>query len=301
MGAEKPPKQDHFSSTDKNIYEMYKELSKRTKNFPLSPNRNEPKNLSESEIRGRRLTYLVGWCRKKAEDKSNEMPQSFKEVFSLDDWVQSGMVKLLEMADKYKPNYKKGKTFNGYIETENNEREATFTTYVKTYFPGRLIDIQRKEFRRNPPVDEEIRKIIESWRRKNKKEPDPSNDDEVGDIAYQANCSEEKIRDILISGYSDRMMEGGLIEDLYTSDPENNSPLSQFLSKELHSVVLQCLDKLDEEHRAIAVMSIFENKSDVKISEILGRHRKTIKKYFEEACKQLQKCLAQNGYTLREE
>lgn len=132
-------------------------------------------SLSEEDV-----AKLLQEAFKTANKKYWSTPSDIRQVFSPEDWRQEALGLFLEMMENY------------------SSDKGNFECHVRFYMDRRLTDVQRRLFRNNPAVQEDIRKIIEKLRRELKHNPTP---EEVSAVCHQ---DIDSITEIMAQGFGER-------------------------------------------------------------------------------------------------
>lgn len=222
-------------------------LEEKTRHYLLSPVPNEPISASEAEMRRFRLKALIDQVAKMAHAKYRRMPESFREEHTLSDWVQDAMILLCNAVDDYSPG------------------ETPFSNYVRFIVSRRLTSIQRDLYRKNPPLDEELRKIVLDLKRENGRTPTP---EEVSELTGR---NEASVRKFLEEGVGQRLFtrEEGL-QDRTSEATPGLSPERHYIQKETRFVLWDCIRKLNALDKILFVRHEFYGVSFRELHEIFG-------------------------------
>lgn len=252
-----------------------------TKEFPFSEVKKEPSNASVEEMRLFRVADLVSRTRKLAIRKSKEMPASFRALQSQDEWIQDAMRILYRESARYKP--KEGCFYNDYM--------------ICFILPKRLIGLQRSVFRKNPPVDEELRQIVSLLRQQLKHRLSAKV------IADHTGVSEERAQIFLDTGVGQRILvsEGEINDSDKRSETEecnsSESPLEVCLKSEFRRIVLGCIRKLKRNERYVIVRQYFSDMSLADIARGCAEAYEAVKSRSRRALGSVKGCV-QNRYAI---
>ncbi|MEE4358842.1 MAG: sigma-70 family RNA polymerase sigma factor [Desulfococcaceae bacterium] len=219
---------------DEQIFSL---LAEKTAGFVFSAESGEPEGLSGDELHLFRLKALLTQVRQMGIRKFYQMPEDFRISQTMEDWMQDAMIFLCRLTDDYDP------------------KKGPFNNYARFIVSRRLTDIQRKMFRKNPPLEEDLRKLAQSLRRETGKEPD------VRELADLSGRSESEIR---------KFLEGGVGERVFVREHEGQerpevragiSPEEQYIRAECRKILLDCIEKLDADFKMLFMHREFEGYS----------------------------------------
>jgi RNA polymerase sigma factor (sigma-70 family) len=213
--------------------------------------------------------------------KFMQMPPSFRAKRSQDEWISDAISILYQETEKYKP--REGCCYNDYM--------------IHLILPNRLTDIQREMFRKNPPVDKELRRIVAAMKHELKRIP------EAEEIADRAGVSIERAQKFLDEGVGVRLFERqgemknpdewGEIEDY----APGMSPLKICLRKEFRRIVLDCIRKLNRRERYVIVRHFFFGISIADIARGLAEEYEAVRTRFRRARESVMECV-KNRYDI---
>jgi RNA polymerase sigma factor (sigma-70 family) len=208
---------------------IFQELARKTRGFYLSPVKDEPDNLSEEEIHRLRLLALMDQVRKMAIRKYHQMPNSFRIARTTDDWIQDAMIVLFKQCDTY------------------NADIGPFDHYVRFKVSRALIDIQRKLFRANPAVDDDLRKISASWKRENGRNPSAQ---ELADLTGR---SVEETEKFLEQGIGQRVFSEESEMTVRKNEKTELSPEEEYIRAETRKILWNCIEQLKPELKLLFI------------------------------------------------
>jgi RNA polymerase sigma factor (sigma-70 family) len=240
---------------DENYVEgIFSELSEITKDFDFETDEG-PEGETQEEQRRRGLLNLITTVRKMAQKRFRQMPEDFRAAHDDDDCVQEAMTTLIIQTRQYKPK-------EGYYY---------YNKYMAGILGWRLTSLQRSVFRKNPLVDEDLRKFVGAKRRELGREPTA---EEISDIT---GVTPEHARRALSEGVgaTRRIVREseGMDMDLNESSGEEtgrpgSSPEQAYLNKEFRMIVLECIGRLEPYDRYVVILRYFAELSFADISKI---------------------------------
>ncbi len=256
--------------------ETYRVLAEQTKEFLFSDSSGKSASVLNEKERIIRLKELITQVRKTAVRKFYQMPRRFHSTYTREDWIQEGMKIFCDLILKYRP------------------ERGTFDHYVRFILPRRFSSFQRIIFLKNPPLHEDLRKIVESFRRENGREPSAK---EISDIT---GCKEDDILFFLNSvGKATIWIEGDSIEDY----PEDQPFEDQYIQKEACKILRDCIENLEKKLKLLFIRHEFDGISFETLFTELGKILKsnsitTFKReYKKRIFKPVQNCV-QNKYKI---
>ncbi len=224
-------------------------LAEMTGEFSFSEVSGEPSKASENEIRLFRLKALINQVRQMAVRKFYQMPESFRVMHTMEDWIQDAVILLWNLCSTYDP------------------ERAPFNNYARFIATRRLTDIQRGLFRKNPPVYDELKKIEASL--KGKKGGKPT----IEDMAEFMGLSERQVRKIIERGVGQRIVsregEGDSIKEVKTGW----SPEEQYIRLEARKILWGCIDLLEQGQRTLFIYHELEKVSHEKLYDNPGNRK----------------------------
>jgi len=238
-----------------------------TTGFLLSQADGEPDNGTAAEVRRYRLLALIKQVRRMAIRKFYQMPDSFTASHELDDWIQEAFIIMFECCEKY-------------------DHRGPFDHHVRFMVSRRLVSLQRKIFRENPPVHNTLFRIVQELKQDLGREPTA---DEVAE--HTGRPIEEietvmtdglKLRRIVdgvdIDGHNSNNQESSLsfsIEDPIDATPVESragiSPENQIIRQEACRILMRCIEKLLPEARLLFIRHEFDGLSFGKIYKRLTK------------------------------
>ena len=239
---------------DENYVEgIFSELSEITSGFDFETDKG-PEGETQEEQHRRGLLNLITTVRKMAQKRFRQMPEDFRAAHDDDDWVQEAMTTLIIQSRQYKPK-------EGYY----------YNKYMVGIIGWRLTSLQRSVFRKNPLVDENLRKFIGAKRRELRREPTA---EEISDIT---GVTPEHARRALSEGVGARRRvvreSEGMDIDLSESSGEEtgrpgSSPEDAYLKKEFRLIVLECIGRMEPYDGYVVILRYFAELSFADISKI---------------------------------
>ncbi len=218
-------------------------LAEKTEKFTFSKVSGEPSDTSEERLRLFRLKELLAQVRKMGIRKYHQMPESFRISRTMDDWIQDAMIVLCGLLDEYDP------------------QKGPFNNYARFIVSRRLTDIQRSLFRKNPPLDDDLRKVALSWKRENRTEPTAK---ELADLTGR---DESEIRKFLEKGGGERVFVREN-EETETADVRPcASPEQLYIREEARHILWECVEKLAPDLKMLFMHREFEGFSFQKLWE----------------------------------
>ncbi len=157
-----------------------------------------------------------------AVNKFYQTPDSFRTTHTMDDWIQEAMIILFDLCSSY------------------DSEKGPFDNYARFIISKRLISMQRDIFRKNPPVNEDLRKIAVSLKRENSREPSVK---ELSDITGR---SENEIREFMETGVGKRVFakeNEGVHEKKEVKI--GMTPEEQYIRLEARKILWDCVEKLE--------------------------------------------------------
>jgi len=216
-------------------------LAQKTEKFTFSKVSGEPADISGERLRLFRLKELLAQVRKMGIRKYYQMPESFRISKTMDDWIQDAMIILCSLLDEYDP------------------QKGPFSNYARFIVSRRLTDIQRSLFRKNPLVDEDLRKVALCWKRENGREPTAK------ELAEFTGRSESEIQEFLEKGGRERVFIREK-ENMDTADVRPGaSPEQLYIQKEFRQILWECIEKLDTDLKMLFMRREFEGFSFQKL------------------------------------
>jgi RNA polymerase sigma factor (sigma-70 family) len=254
---------------------IFNKLSETTGSFKFSEIKGEPEEATQTERHRLRLLGLITRVRGMAKKRFRQMPEDFRAVHAEEDWIQEAMIILITESLKYKPK-------EGYY----------YDKYILNLINWRLTDIQRSIFRENPPLDQDLRRLIASMRRELKREPSP---EEISDLT---GISLEDSRRILHEGVgSTRLIarESTVIDLNEWSEEKvgrtNCSPEDACMQKEFRLIVIECLSGIRPYDRYVVIQRYFARLSYSDISKIILEAVETTRTHCRRAFVHLRDCV----------
>ncbi len=254
---------------------VFSKLLEITKDFAFCETKGDPKNATKEELHRGRLLALITAVRKAAMKKFRQMPEDLRIVDNQDDWIQQAMITLFEESLKYKP--KEGYCYNKYMISIINKR---------------LVSLQRSVFAKNPPVDDDLRKMIAAIRRELGRPPTPE------EISDRTGVSLEVVRRVLNEGVSTTRLFVRASEDVDLNewtqaqqDRPGGTPEELYLQKEVRTIILDCLDRMRPYDKCLLILRYFEGLSYSDISGITLEAAETVKSQARRAFARLRDCV----------
>ncbi|BBO84861.1 hypothetical protein DSCO28_54270 [Desulfosarcina ovata subsp. sediminis] len=232
-----------------------------TKVFSMSQADGEPDNSTAIEVRRYRLLALIKQVRRMAIRKFYQMPDFFTASHELDDWIQEAFIIMFECCEDY-------------------DHRGPFDHHVRFMVSRRLISLQRKIFRENPPVNSTLFKIVQELKQGLKREPT------ADEIAEHIGRPVKEIETMMADGFNLRMVVDGVdIGGRISNNPESSlsysidkpidsgpaesragiSAESQMIRQEARRILMNCIEKLLPESRLLFIRHEFEGISFGKI------------------------------------
>jgi len=227
---------------------LFSLLAQKTEKFTFSRVSGEPSGESEERIRLFRVKELLVQVRKMGIRKYYQMPESFRISRTMDDWIQDAMIVLCSLLEEYDPG------------------RGPFNNYARFIVSRRLTDIQRSLFRKNPLLDDDLRKVALCWKRENGREATAK---ELADLTGR---SESEILQFLEKGGSERVFVREK-EEMETADVRPGaSPEQLYIREEFRQILWECIEKLDADLKMLFMRREFEGFSFQKLwDEIRNR------------------------------
>ncbi len=236
------------------LFQFFQALKETTQAFPFESVENEPAGASEDELRDYRLQTLIDKARKMGVRKYYEMPESFRPEFTREEWIQDALTIFFEQTRRY-----------------DRLKNPSFNRYIMTMVKKRLTDTQRQLFRKNPPVEEALRKIATSLERELKREPTAK------ELSEYASIDEEKAREFLESGVTKRIVETRDREELDQAEVRATvSPEKQYIRMEARKILWDCIRQMNQGVKLLFVRHEFGGVSFQKLFDV-PKYRKILK------------------------
>ncbi len=241
--------------------QIFQILADRTRNFQFDSLPNEPESASEDELREFRLKDIIVKVINMGIRKYYQTPEIFRTVHAKEDWIQDAIIILMQQVEEYDPN--RGDRFNRFILFR-----------VKM----RLISLQRKIYRENPPVNDDLRKIVVTLRQEHGREPTAK---EFSDFT---DCSEQTAQEILDTGVGPRVFVNKQGSNIKKNNPPENQEkrkilwvcISQLEPRELRLLFLR------HEIEGISLQKLYNDLEMDKIGNISLSSLSTFKRHYRE-------------------
>lgn len=193
-----------------------------------------------------------------AKKKSIQMHESYR---TKDDWIQDALIILYNSCESYEPG------------------KGAFNNFARFMVSRRLISIQRDLYRKNPPVNDDLRKVFLSLKREKGRKPTAE------ELMEVTGLSREQIEKFMDSGFGERMFTRAKDDVLEKHVKTGMSPEEQYIRLEARKILGDCIEKLEPEIKLLFKLHEYENISfqklfdDVKFRNILLKKAGSLKTF----------------------
>jgi len=219
---------------EENYFQAFSDL---TKDFIFSKVEDEPTSATLAELHKYRLLALVRQVRNMAVTTFYQMPGFFAASHAQDDWIQEAVIIMFQCCQSY-------------------DRRGPFDHFVRFMVSRRLVSMQRKVFSENPPADRDLFKMVQAYKRKNKRLPT------ADELALETGFDKAAIKKYLESGYGQRTVTTGVETVCQNKAVKVGlSPEKQYMHHEARKILRDCIEKLQPEMKMMFIRHEFDELS----------------------------------------